>query len=104
MLGLSQHSPAFPEKRTFCLVSPRPQDAGFSIEHKPKILNTMNKGIVIYDIVFAVLFAALGAGASYGVVFKGAYWHILTVAIAVAMFVALVRDAKKERSHDYTAV
>ena len=64
----------------------------------------MNKGIVIYDIVFAVLFAAFGAGAAYGVVFKGAYWHILIVAIAVAMFVALVRDAKKERSHGYTKI
>lgn len=56
----------------------------------------MNKGIVIYDKVFAVIFAALGLAEVYGVVIKGAWWHILTVGIASVLVVALVRDIKKE--------
>lgn len=57
----------------------------------------MNKGIIIIDKVFAALFAALGVGATFGVVVKGAYWHIVTVVISVVMIVALLRDAEKER-------
>lgn len=57
----------------------------------------MNKGMIIYDKVFAALFAAVGAGALYGVVVKGAYWHIVTVVISVVMAVALLRDAEKEK-------
>lgn len=56
----------------------------------------MNKGIVISDKVFAALFAALGVGAAYGVVVKGAYWHIVTVVISAVMAVALLCDAEKE--------
>lgn len=59
----------------------------------------MKKGIVICDKAFAVVFAALGLAAAYGVVAKGAWWHIVTVAIAVVVFGALVRDARKEAEH-----
>lgn len=62
----------------------------------------MNKGIVIFDIVFAVIFTALGLAAVYGVVIKGAWWHILTVGIASVLVVALVRDIKKEGWNGHT--
>ncbi len=45
------------------------------------------------------MFAALGLTAAYGVIVKGAWWHIGTVAIAVVVFGALVRDARKEAEH-----
>jgi hypothetical protein len=59
----------------------------------------MNKSIITLDKVFAALFAALGLTAAYGVIVKGAWWHIGTVAIAVVVFGALVRDARKEAEH-----
>lgn len=58
----------------------------------------MNKTTLIYDKVFAVIFAALGLAAAYGVVIKGAWWHILTVGIASVLVVALVRDTKKNEN------
>ena len=64
----------------------------------------MNKGIVFFDIVFAVLFLAIAACAAYGVIIKGAYWHITTVVIGAVVAFALVRDVKKERSHGYTKI
>ena len=56
----------------------------------------MNKSIVIIDKVFAALFAALGLAAAYGVVIKGAWWHIVTAAICTLLVFALLNDAKKE--------
>lgn len=64
----------------------------------------MNKGIVFFDIVFSALFLAIVACAAYGVIIKGAYWHITTVAVGVVLAFALARDAKKERSHGYTKI
>lgn len=59
----------------------------------------MNKSIIILNKVIAALFAALVLTAAYGVIIKGAWWHIGIVAIAVVIFVALVRDARKEAEH-----
>lgn len=59
----------------------------------------MNKGLIIFDKVFAALFAALGLTAAYGVIAKGAWWHIGTVAISSVVTIALVRDARKEASN-----
>lgn len=60
----------------------------------------MNKSIVIFDEVFAALFAALGLSASYGVIVKGAWWHIVTVAICTLLVFVLLNDAKKEPRQD----
>lgn len=55
-----------------------------------------NRTMIISDKVFAALFAAIGIAAAYGVIAKGAWWHIPTVIFASALVAAFSRDAKKE--------
>jgi hypothetical protein len=60
----------------------------------------MNKSIIILDNVFAALFAALGLTAAYGVIVKGAWWHIVTVGICAAIALASHADIKKITSNE----
>jgi len=45
------------------------------------------------DKALAIAFTVLGLGALYGVVAKGAWWHIGTAAICIVMAVALWKSA-----------
>ncbi|MBQ8958863.1 MAG: hypothetical protein IJ057_10290 [Bacteroidales bacterium] len=49
----------------------------------------MRKLTCASDKALAVAFGLLGLGCIYGVIFKGAWWHIGTAAICAAMAVAL---------------
>jgi len=48
------------------------------------------------DMIEAGIFAVLGSVCIYGVVAKGAWWHIVTAVICAAVAVALLKDAGKE--------
>ena len=48
--------------------------------------------IVTLDKVYVAAFAVMGAVALYGVVVKGAWWHILTVGICAAIALASHAD------------
>ncbi len=50
----------------------------------------------IINNVQAYLFMALGIAALAGIIVKGAYWHIWTVAICYVMYKALYIPKKKE--------
>jgi len=45
------------------------------------------------DIIGACIFAVLAIACIYGVAANGAWWHIGTAAICIAMTVALCKDA-----------
>ena len=47
-----------------------------------------NNGILILDKVQEYIFGIVGAVALYGVIIKGAWWHILTVGICAAIALA----------------
>lgn len=49
-----------------------------------------------FDRIFAALFAFCGGVCLYGVIFKGATWHIITVALCAILVAAFMADAKKE--------
>ena len=53
----------------------------------------MKNLIYTLDKAQAVAFGLLGLGCLYGVIFKGAWWHIGTAVICAAMAVALAKDA-----------
>ena len=48
------------------------------------------------DMIEAGIFAVLGSVCIYGVVAKGAWWHIGTAALCAAVALALLKDAGKE--------
>ena len=54
--------------------------------------------IVTLDKVYVAAFAVMGAVALYGVVVKGAWWHILTVGICAA--IALASHASIEKDEE----
>ena len=53
----------------------------------------MKNLIYTLDKAQAVAFGLLGLGCLYGVIFKGAWWHIGTAVICAVMAVALAKDA-----------
>lgn len=60
----------------------------------------MNKSIIILDKVYVAAFTALGAVALYGVVAKGAWWHIVTVGICAAIALSSHADIKKTTGNE----
>lgn len=54
--------------------------------------------IVILNKTFSAMFAAICIGATYGVVFKGAWWQIFFATVSFVMAIVFSREAKKERS------
>lgn len=56
--------------------------------------------IVTLDKVYVAAFTALGVFAIYGVVVKGAWWHILTVGICAAIALASHADIKKTTGNE----
>ena len=48
------------------------------------------------DRIFGWIFTAFGVGALAGVVFCGAWWHLLTAAACGVLAWMLFRDAKEE--------
>jgi hypothetical protein len=52
--------------------------------------------IVTLDKIQVATFTALGAVALYGVVVKGAWWHILTVGICAAIALATYKSIEKD--------
>jgi hypothetical protein len=56
--------------------------------------------IVTLDKVYVAAFTAFGAVASYGVIAKGAWWHILTVGICAAIALASHADIKKTTGNE----
>ncbi len=59
-----------------------------------------NTEIYIIDKIQEFAFIVFGMMALYGVVFKGAWWHILTVIGCAAVAIASYEDAKKEREEN----
>ena len=59
-----------------------------------------DKLIVTLDKVYVAAFAVIGAVALYGVVVKGAWWHILTVGICAAIALASHADIKKTTGNE----
>ncbi|MBR0177769.1 MAG: hypothetical protein IJQ11_10105 [Bacteroidales bacterium] len=58
-----------------------------------------NNGILILDKVLEYIFGIVGAVALYGVIIKGAWWHILTVVACAVIAIASQADAKKEKAY-----
>ena len=60
------------------------------------------KNILIYiiDRIQACAFGSLALLAAYGVIFKGAWWHIGTVLICIAVAKASLADARKEKTEE----
>ena len=56
--------------------------------------------IVTLDKVYVAAFAVIGAVSIYGVVVKGAWWHILTVGICAAIALASHADIKKTTGNE----
>jgi hypothetical protein len=56
--------------------------------------------IVTLDKVYVAAFAVMGAVALYGVVVKGAWWHIVTVGICAAIALASHADIKKTTGNE----
>lgn len=54
-------------------------------------------GMVVFDYIFAAILGVWGLVASYGIIFKGAWWHIVGVFFCALLVIALLNDAKKER-------
>ena len=61
-----------------------------------KTLKTFNK-------IFAWLCVALAIACAYGIVGKGAWWHVGTLAISAGIAKALFTDAKKEEAEQWEA-
>ena len=55
-----------------------------------------NNSMYTLDMIQAWVFGVLALVAAYGVIAKGAWWHIGTMVICVALVLALRADAKKE--------
>lgn len=50
--------------------------------------------------IFSVLFAGLGLASIYGIVFKGAWWHVGTLAICWIMFKAFRNADEDDPDHE----
>ena len=61
------------------------------------------KTLKTFDKIFAWLFVALAISCAYGIVIKGAWWHVGTLAIAAGIAKALFVDAKKEEAEQWEA-
>ncbi len=57
----------------------------------------MKNLIYTLDKAQAVAFGLLGLGCIYGVIAKGAWWHIGTMLMCLAIAAASWEDAKKEK-------
>ena len=55
----------------------------------------MNKTL---DRIFAALFALEGAAALFGVLFRSATWHIVTVVLCAVLVIAFLADAEAEEA------
>ena len=49
-----------------------------------------------YDRIFAAIFGIVGAVVLYGVLFKGATWHIPTVILCVVLVIVFLADTEAE--------
>ena len=50
------------------------------------------------DRILSALFAIVGVAAMFGVLFRGATWHIVTVVMCAVMVLALMADAEAEEA------
>ena len=56
-----------------------------------------DKSMYMLDKIYAYAFGLMAGLAAYGAIFKGAWWHIGTMLMCLAIAAASWEDAKKEK-------